>query len=461
MIDKPLVLIVDDSEDSCNLHSHLLHQQGYETLCTTDPEQAMSILTPEVTVALLDLHMPGKSGIDVLVELKSRAPHVSVVMVSAARHIPDVVQCMRIGAFSYITKPIDREELYLAVKQADHVARMQLENASLKLSLPMPQCAPPFFGPSTTMKKLERYVQKIATIEAPALIIGEPGVGKSLAASHMHRIGQRSKGPLVSINCASMPAEITGQALFGAPALQGAPAHAHRIGRAEMAHGGTLLLEEVGALPLDVQSRVLDFMRSGSFVKGNGSTVKASVRAIATSSVDIGALCEQRKFIHELYHALNTFPLFIPPLRERTEDILPLSLHVFESLSGKAIPARKRFARDAQRALLDHIWPGNERELAVVINRALLLCEQPPLKAEHIFPFPSHLRGPGLLAPGAPLDAMPLWGYRIAEIERACIVQTLKRCRGRKNAAARNLGISEKSIYNKIKHYGISRNETT
>lgn len=431
---------------------HHLKAAGYQTVLAVDGAEAIAKLNGEVILALFDLQMPKASGMECLRIAQERFPDLPVLVISQFGEVRDAVQAMKQGAFEYIAKPIDPDELLAHVHQALRSSQLATENRQLRQAVGGSMPAPPMLGDSPAAAMLLDQLQRICQLDSTVLITGESGTGKTTLARMIHQHGSRASGPFVAVSCAALPRDLIEAELFGHVRGAFTGAVADRPGRAEMASGGTLFLDEVGDMPLELQPKLLTFLQDRTLQRiGDTKVRKVNVRLIAATHQNLEEKCKQGSFRQDLFFRLNVLPLRLAPLRERTLDVVPLARSILARIAEQRNQADFALADNAVRSLEDYAWPGNIRELENVLERATAFARGTEITATDLGLEPRPASSGTSAASAASLAGMTL-----AEIERRAIIETLAACEGNKKAAARMLGIDEKSIYNKMKRLGIT-----
>lgn len=448
------VLVADDDAVTRRLLEHHLSAAGFRVIHAADGQEAMRRLDDEPEVALLDLNMPKASGMDCLRYAREKAPRTLVIVISQFGELRDAVEAMKIGATDYVTKDIDSEELTARVRQALRAGRLARENQELRQVVAGAMPASFVMGQSAPALALRWQVEKIAPLDDTVLITGENGTGKTTLARMLHLASPRAKKPFVPISCANLPRDLVESELFGHVRGAFTGAIEDRIGKVELADGGTFFLDEIGDLPLELQPKLLTFLQERTVQRiGEGKTRPVNIRLIAATNQNLEKMCHERLFREDLYFRINVFALEVPSLRDRPEDILPLAEHLLVNVARKRQCPPFRLTQDALSLLTGYAWPGNVRQLENVLHRASALCSGNVITATDL-----HLRPwgllPGTVAPSA-RENTSLAGLTLAEVERRAIADTLRFCQGNKKRAAKVLGIDEKSIYNKMKRLGI------
>jgi DNA-binding NtrC family response regulator len=446
------ILIADDEPVTLRLLSHYLESSGFQVVTASDGKDAYEKMTPDVEVALLDVNMPRMSGLDCLRKLRGQFPDTEVIMVSGVGEIGDAVTAMKEGACEYVTKPFEREELLGHVLHAVRTARLSRDNRELRKVVGSPALLTQQAAFSESAKVLYQQAARLGELDSTVLLGGESGTGKTTIARMIHQIGPRADKPFVVVNCASLPRDLIEAELFGHTKGAFTGATDDRPGRAEVADGGTLFLDEVGDLPLELQPKLLTFLQDRTFQRiGSNKEIRVDVRVITATHQDLALMCEEKRFRPDLFFRLNVLNLAVPPLRQRVEDIPELATGVLRRIGARRSCEPLQIDDQATALLQRHHWPGNIRELENVLERASAFCMGPVIT-------PEDLSLDGVSNPSPPDEpAKPasLAGLTLAEVEQRAILETLEACSGNKALAARELGISEKSIYNKMKRHGI------
>ena len=412
----------------------------------------MRRLDADVAVAIFDLRLPGLDGLECLRRARERFPDLPVLIISQVGEIRDAVEAMKHGAFEFISKPIDPDELLARIRQAQRASAVAAENRQLREAVASPAVTTDLIGESEFAKRLSERIAKIAPLDSTVLITGESGTGKTTVARAIHRLGPRRSGPFVAVSCAALPRDLIEAELFGHVKGAFTGAVADRPGRAEMAHGGTLFLDEIGDLPLELQPKLLTFLQDRTVQRiGDARSRTVDVRVLAATHQDLSARCEKGQFRRDLFFRLAVLILELEPLRNRPEDVAAFAEHILARIAQKRGAPPYVLTEEARQALLAYGWPGNVRELENVLERASAFCEE-----QRILPKDLDLEPLSGAAESTKAPAPNLAGQTLADIERRAILETLAACGGNKRAAARSLGIDEKSIHNTMKRLGIT-----
>lgn len=447
-----MVLVADDDAVTRTVLVHHLETAGYRTVVAVDGKQAMAALSTDLAVALLDLQMPGASGLECLRYAQEHCPDVAVLVISQFGEIRDAVEAMKNGAFEYVTKPIEPEQLLAHVRQAERASRLTRENRQLREAVSSPMPPVNILGSSPFAQRLSEQAVKVARIDASVLITGESGTGKTTLARQIHQLGPRASAPFVVVNCGSLPRDLIEAELFGHVKGAFTGAINDRPGRAEMADGGTLFLDEIGDLPLELQPKLLAFLQDRKVERiGDTRVRQVDVRVIAATHQDLEKKCTEGTFRSDLYFRLNVLPLRVLPLRERRDDIPELLDSLLTRIAAKRQSPPFQIEPEARNLLVNYAWPGNIRELENVLERSTAFCTDQTITRDDLGLQPLTASQAGIAS-----EATTLAGLTWEEIEKRALLDTLQHCQGNKREAARMLGIDEKSVYNKLKRLQIT-----
>jgi DNA-binding NtrC family response regulator len=450
----PSILIIDDKDSMRQMLSKTLESEGYEVETAKDGEGGLEkAKEKKYDLILADLKLPQMDGLEVLSSLKDLDPEAAVIMMTAYGTIESAVEAMKQGAFDFLTKPFDTDHLNVLIKRALENRRLLAENILLREELAHNLGYAEIIGKCEKMKEVSRLIQKVASSDTTVLLLGESGTGKELFARAIHNLSPRKKASYVAINCAAIPRELLENELFGSEKGAYTGAVARKMGKFEIAEGGTIFLDEVGDLDIALQAKLLRVLQDRTFERlGGTKTISVNVRLIAASNTDLKKAIEKNQFREDLYYRLSVFPISIPPLRERREDIPDLAEYFVKRYCAEMKKPKKNISKEALALLDKYHWPGNVRELENTIERAIILCEGKSILPEHLairIPTPNEIR----LREGAGLKEVGQ--YAQAEAERALIVRILTQVRGNKRKAAQALKIDYTTLFEKIKRYGI------
>ena len=449
------VLIADDDETVRNLLEYHSQKRGFEPVLASCGEAFMERVDDSFDVALLDLNMPPGSGFDCLRFLAAKWPDLPAVVLSSADEVQDAVTAMKAGAIDYLTKPFDLDEVFHVLRQAIELSRLRRENRELKDSIGVSRPVNGLVGEGETTRDLIGRIAKISAIDSTVLLKGESGVGKGLIARTIHYASARASGPFVTVSCPALPRELLESELFGHEKGAFTGAHQRRIGKIETAAGGTLFLDEIGDLPLDLQPKLLNVLQDREFQRVGGTqTIRTDIRVIAATNVDLEDQVKNREFREDLYYRLNVIPLEVPPLRHRIDDLKQLSSHFLGRVSkNRGLSKPIRLTDEALRTMQRYDWPGNIRQLENVLERASAFCEDQTIDVADL---PAEVRDEGAMAGDEGSEKLNLANIPLRDLERAALLQTLRAADGNKAEAARRLGVTEKSVYNKLKRFGMA-----
>ncbi|MBE0425954.1 MAG: sigma-54-dependent Fis family transcriptional regulator [Nitrospirae bacterium] len=451
------ILVIEDKESMADMLKETLESEGYEVISAMDGAEGITYLKErKIDIVLTDLKLPDKDGIDVLKASKEENQLRPVILMTAYGSIEKAVEAMKGGAFDFITKPFDTDYLLMLIKRAIETQRLITENILLKEEFALKVSLPRIIGKSEGIVNVAQIVQKVAPTKTTVLLLGESGTGKELFARALHNLSNCKNYPFVPINCAAIPRELLESELFGHEKGSFTGADTKKLGKFELADKGTIFLDEVGDMDLALQSKLLRAIEVGEIERvGAVKPVKVDVRIVAASNKDLEKAVEEKAFREDLYYRLNVFPIKIPPLRERKEDI-PLIVEYFINKYCLEIKTHvKSISREALDMLMNYHWKGNVRELENAIERAVILCDSEVITPEHFVFSKQH----GLesyeksLPSGVTLESVAKRALKIAETKR--IVEVLKDTRGNKTKAAEILQVSYKTLLTKIKDYGI------
>ena len=454
----PDILLVEDKDSLRRVLRLTLENAGYDVTEAPDARAAVAeIARAPHRLVLTDLRMPHGSGLDVLHAARAADSDVPVIVMTAFGSIDEAVQAMKDGAHDFLQKPVDSNHLLLLVERALEQARLRTENILLREEWSRRYGFPRIIGESEAIKRAVGETQRVAQTEATVLLLGESGVGKELFARAVHHLSNRRDQPFVAINCAAIPETLIENELFGHERGAFTGASDRRLGKFELASGGTVFLDEIGELPLAVQGKLLRAIEEKVVDRiGGRAQIAVDVRVVAATNRDLRAAVESGEFRRDLFFRLAVFPVEIPPLRERDEDIILLAKH-FTAQLGKELRGREATLSEAAGAALRaHKWPGNVRELANAIERACILSDTMTLEPKDL----------GLVAPGTResegLDGLDLSGTlsdvanrAIRFAERRKISSALKENEGNKARTAEALGVSYKTLLTKLKDYDL------
>lgn len=449
------ILLVEDDGLQRSLLTQMLTGAGYDVVAASEPSGALAAFAsgPAPDLVLSDWRLAGGGdGLALLRELRERAPGVAFVLITAYGTIAHAIEAVRLGVDDYLAKPFERAALLLALERTLRSRRLASENDRLRAQLGERDRLLDLIGRSPAMQTVHRLLERIAPTDATVLVEGESGTGKELAARALHRLSPRDRGPFVAVDCAAIPFALLEAELFGARRGAFTGAHGDRRGRFVEAGGGTLFLDGIGELPLEVQPKLLRVLEQRRVRPLGASEDEAvDVRIVVATNRDLQKEVAAGRFREDLYYRLSVFRVTLPPLRERRDDIPLLVEHFVESAARRHRVAKPTIPAGLRRRLLDHPWPGNVRELANTIERLVLLAEAGVAKASDL---PSGFAG---AAPAATTDAfvLPVGGARWDEIEKSLLTQALALANGNRKRAAALLDLPYKAFLYRLEKFGI------
>lgn len=443
------ILVIDDDESLRRVLEYTLQEEGYEVFTAASGEEGLALFEErQPALVITDMKMPGLNGFQVLKEVKERSAEALVIIVTAFGEVDAAVKAMKLGAYDFITKPLSRDELKLTVKKALQLLGLTEENRQLREKLSGRDDLKNLVGMSPKMERLFASVRKVADTEATVLITGESGTGKELVARAIHTLSSRKSAPFIAINCAAIPRDLLESELFGHTKGAFTGAVKDRVGKFQLADRGTLFLDEVGDLPVELQPKLLRALQERIVEPlGGGKAQKIDVRVVAATNQDLEGAIEDGSFREDLYYRLSVIPIHLPPLRERKEDI-PLLVRHFTNKFGQA---NVTFTKGTLDALAMYSWPGNVRELENAIERLLIMRRGDEIGQDDL--------------PGKILDertnkkrmifVLPDEGYPLEQLEKEVVEESLTRNNWNQTAAARFLGIPRHVLVYRMEKYGI------
>jgi DNA-binding NtrC family response regulator len=451
------ILVIEDKESMAEMLKETLESEGYSVIPARDGIDGIRHLKEgKFDLVLTDLKLPKKSGIDILKASKEENHLIPVIVMTAFGSVETAVEAMKEGAFDFITKPFDTDHLLMLIKRALETQRLLTENILLKEEFASKFGLPRIIGRSEKIINVAQIVKKVAPTKTTVLLIGESGTGKELFARAIHNLGNRKHYPFVPINCAAIPRDLLESELFGHEKGSFTGAEAKKLGKFELADNGTIFLDEVGDMDLTLQSKLLRAIEDGEIERvGAVKAVKVDVRIVAASNKDLEKAVEEKKFREDLFYRLNVFPIRIPPLRERKEDVPLLAEYFINKYCLEIKTPAKSISKEAIDMLMNYHWKGNVRELENMIERAVILCDGEMITQEYfVLSSQSGLEADKRTLPAdGTLEAVAKEALRKAEGER--IVSVLRETKGNKTRAAEILQVSYKTLLTKIKEYGI------
>lgn len=461
------VLVVDDLEEVRWLLCRILRQAGYQPLEASTAEEALEMVSREAPWAvLLDLKMPGPGGMEVLGQIKAQGKDIQVIIITAYGEVRSAVEAIKLGAYDYLAKPFDNEEVLITLKRALDERSMRQEITNLRSCLKEAVSLSELLGSSDEMKRVLQQINCVAQTNLTVVLYGETGSGKELVARAVHKQSPRRDHNFIVVDCGSIPETLIESELFGHEKGAFTGAYITKEGQFELASGGTLFLDEIGNLPSSMQSKLLRALQEKSIRRvGGKESIKVDIRVIVAGNERLEDLVEAGRFRRDLYHRLNEFSIEIPPLRKRKDDIILLSKHFLDSTNKELNKHVKGFTEETVELLLKYHWPGNIRELKNIIRRAVLLADN-LIEAQHLSTiFLNNNTTPLLTEKTKPwkndmkktsdLSLKSLTKKAVQEVERSMIAEALRRTGGNKSKAARILKIDYTTMHYKVKQYGL------
>jgi two-component system response regulator AtoC len=444
-------LIVDDDPNIRKVLKDLLEREGLDVLTAANVDQALTLMAQhDLDLMITDLKMPGKSGMDLIALGRERKPATPIIMITAYGNIEAAVAAIKQGAYDFITKPFDENELLNAIKKALGESQKNKELISAYFDS-AEEALPQVIGSTSSIQDVLRTVQKIAPTDSTVLIMGETGVGKELVARAVHLASRRRDQPFVKVNCAALPETLLESELFGYEKGAFTGATTSKPGRFELAHPGTIFLDEIGDMPLHLQAKLLNVLQDKAFERVGGvKTIKVDVRIVAATNQDLQAAVHFGKFRSDLFYRLNVVPISISPLRKRKDDLIPLTNYFMKKFVAKHQKKTTQVSPEVMASFSNYDWPGNIRELENVLERMVILSDADTIGVDQL---PPEIRG-ALSQVSAPtlrekVDTLSQM------TEKQMIVEALNSTNQNRTKAAKLLGISRRTLQNKIKAYGL------
>jgi len=450
----PSILVIEDKSAMQQMLAATLTTEGYEVELASDGEEGISRTKDKrFDIVLTDLKLPGADGLQVLSEIKKSDPEAPVIVMTAYATVENAVQAIKMGAFDFLTKPFDTDRLSILIKRALETRRLIAENTLLREELAQTIGLNEIIGKSEKMMQASELVQKVAPSDTTVLLQGESGTGKELFARAIHHLSPRRNGPYVAINCAAIPRELLENELFGSERGAFTSSISRKMGKFEIAEQGTIFLDEVGDLDISLQAKLLRVLQEKKFERlGGTKTINVNVRVVAATNMDLREAIARKTFREDLFYRLSVFPVTIPPLRERPEDIPALADYFIQRFSSEMKKKPVKLSREALALLDKYHWPGNVRELENTIERAIILCDGKTLTPEHLaIRLPRN--GEVSLREGAGLKEVGAMAQ--AEAEKSLIRRILNQTNGNKRKTAEILKIDYTTLFEKLKKYGL------
>ncbi len=451
------ILVIDDSMEILTLFPEYLKGEGYDVETSRDGANGISMMENKFyDLVLTDLKMPGVDGMGVLKYIKDHSSDSICIILTGYGTVKNAVEAIKLGAFDYLTKPVKLDEITIVLKRALEYRDLKRENINLRNQLKKKYRFENIIGNHEKMEKIFEVIEKVADSDSTILILGESGTGKELIAKAIHYNSYRREKPFIPVNCAAIPGELLESELFGHEKGAFTNAIRTRIGRFELANGGTVFLDEIGDMTPVLQSKLLRVLQERQFERiGGVKTIKTDIRVIAATHQDLKLAVQQKRFREDLYYRLNVIPINIPPLRERKSDISLLALHFLEHFNGSKKKKIKGINNEAMDRLMQYDWPGNVRELENTIERAVILLDADIITPEDLPPKFQDFSKSGSPAPleipeeGISLDTV------VNEFEKKLILQALIKTGWVKNKAAQLLNLNRTTLIEKIKRQNL------
>lgn len=443
------ILIVDDEQSILSTLKGSLEDEGFSTVLASTGENALKIIdSQEIDLVLLDVWLPGKDGLEVLKEIKKTDPGTAVVIMTGHGTIDTAVKALKLGATDFIEKPLDLNKIIVTINNALRIKNLEEENAFLRKKTSKED---EIIGDSPAITRLKKEIELAAPSDAWVLILGENGSGKELVARRLHNLSRRADRPFVEVNCAAIPEELIESELLGHEKGSFTGATERKRGKFELADKGTLFLDEIGDMSLTTQAKVLRVLQEQRFERvGGSSTIQVDVRVITATNKNLEKEIEQGRFREDLYYRLNVIPLYVPPLRERKQDIPRLVDHFLSTFAMLNDGEKKKITAGAIKKLVEHNWPGNVRELKNIVERMVIMTQGDTIKEEDI---PLFMSGTATEMDDL-LEIASLKEARMA-FERRFIERKLAQCGYNISKTADLIGLERSNLHRKIKGLGI------
>lgn len=445
------ILLVEDEADQRKIIQSILLSEDYQVDAVATAEEAIEILSSQsIDLVISDWQLPGMNGEMLLKKISHIAPNCGFILITAHSDASHAINVIRDGADDYLPKPFDKQSLLFTVKKLIYTKSLENENNQLKQQSKHREQLVDMLGRSTAMNRLFTRIEKAAPTSATLLISGESGTGKELAARAIHQLSNRSKNIFLPVNCAAIPESLAEAELFGAEKGSFTGANKTRLGKFEAADHGTIFLDEIGELPLVLQSKLLRFLQEGTIIRvGSNEEIKLNVRVVAATNRNLMEEIEVGNFREDLYYRLNVIPVTIPPLRQRQEDVSLLIAHFLDHFSKQHLSVKKTLSNPALKMLLTYPWPGNVRQLRNSLERLVLLSFDDIITAEDVEELELSGSNP------KQTFLLPEQGLQWEEHEKECLLQALSHCNNNRTQAAKLLGLGYKAFLYRLEKYKI------
>ena len=449
------ILVVDDSEGTRNLCSKILEKEGYAVQTAENGEEALKLVSENsFDLVVTDLMMPVMDGMELLEQVKKSNPRMPVIIITAYASVATAVEAIKKGAYDYVPKPFNPGELQVTVEKA--LERLQLveENIKLKEQLKDKYHFENIVGNSGPMQDIYKLVDKAARSNSNVVVYGESGTGKELIARAIHYNSARAEKPFVAVSCGAIPETLLESELFGYVKGAFTGAAADKKGQFEVANGGTLFLDEIGDIPATIQVKLLRVLQEREFTRVGGTkSIKVDIRLVSATNRDLASEVENGEFRQDLYYRLHVVPIYLPPLRDRKEDVSPLAEHFLKKYCKENKKDIKGFSPDVMNQLMAYNWPGNVRELENIVQRIVTFEESDTATSDSL---PPNFRQQVEYHERLYKDGVENLEELVEEVEKQHILRMLRETRGRRTDTASRLGIDRRTLYGKIKKYGIT-----
>jgi two-component system response regulator AtoC len=448
------ILIADDEPSILKLHTHMIQELGYNPVLASDGDDAIKKVNSEIKAVLLDIKMPEKDGIEVLEHVRNTYPQIPVIMVSALHDLEIAVKAIKIGAFDYLTKPLDFDRLSTVLRNALDLSNLKNEVNELQGKLRQSELFSDIVGESKKVNEVFELVHKVLETDINVMIIGESGTGKELVAKALHQGSKRRQGPFIAVNCSAITTELAESLLFGHKKGSFTGATEDRAGYFEQANEGTIFLDEIGDMNLEIQAKVLRILEEKK-VRRVGEKEERSIdfRVISATNRDLSKAASENKFRRDLYYRLEEYPVYLPPLRDRKEDLPLLAQHFLnEFCESNKLPA-KQLSKKAIETLIQYSWPGNIRELKNVVRRTAIRSNTDRIEQVELMKSDDNSR-PQVASADVKYDQKDDSFSPLEEIEKQAIEKAYFHSDRNAAEAAKLLGISRATMYRKLKQFG-------
>jgi len=449
---KISILVIDDEKNIRRSVEMILSGEGHEVITAEDGKHGLELFAKhKPLLVLLDIIMPDRDGISVLKDIKRTEPETAVIIVSGYGTVQNAMEATRHGAFDFIEKPISKEKLLVSIRRALEARDLRQENIELRRKL---AGSVEMIGDSAAMQDIRKQIAKVSPTNGRVLILGESGTGKELIARAIHENSQRRQQPFVKVNCAAIPEDLIESELFGSEKGAYTGAVARRDGKFLQAHKGTIFLDEIGDMSLKVQAKVLRVLQEGEFERVGGSeTLKVDVRVIAATNKNLEQEVASGRFREDLFFRINVVPIFVPPLRNRKDDIQTLVNYFLQQYCQENGFRQKQLSPEAMEVLLTYDWPGNVRELRNIIERLVIMSAGDTIEPCDL---PQHIQSPQAVFTKSLTEGKTLKEVK-EEVERAYILWNLEKHDWNISQTAKSLGIERTNLHKKINYYGLKR----